>query len=236
MVWGLIIVIGIFASLSGQPGKILPLLLAVAIAAGLFVIVRLVQKRKFAQMLRQPEPTAIVQYYLTRLSRMPHGTCIAAAASAVALALYGRTTEAGEALASVSWEGVPPFIGAQRLHALAIVLFAEGQSTSGLEAAESAVSQAAVSPQMPGAQRSSLAFQTHRNLGLVLCGKHSPETAQQLRQAMAKLPLLGKVIAAWGLAVLAKRQGSDALASDLRGFVTSHAPHFSTITRSIDAA
>ena len=51
----------------------------------------------------------------------------------------------------------------------------------------------------------------------------------ELRNALAKLPLAGKILAAWGLAEIAKRAGDEAGRREMRAFIEKHAPHLKAV-------
>jgi hypothetical protein len=151
-------------------------------------------------------------------------------------AFYGRFQEAEEALAAVSWQGVPAFIEAQEHVARATIAYARGSLSGGLDHAISAAQLASVDSRFPGAQRSELALRTSRNLGLALSGRATESTEEELRVAFRRLPLLGQINAAWGLAVIAGRKGDTAQQQEMRAFIETRAPHFAPVLRSIDSA
>lgn len=176
-------------------------------------------------MLQAPDPTPFLRSFAKSLRRLPNGNHFAAANAATILALYGRTEEAERELEAVQWEDVPPLIQAQASAARAVIAYVNGAITEGLDHAVAATQQGAVDSSAPGASTAELAFRTYRNLGLALAGRTMDATAEELRTALAKLPLVGQILAAWGLAAIARAEGNDAELAAMRSFLAQHAPH-----------
>jgi hypothetical protein len=201
----------------------------------LIVCVISLQKWRLARALQSPDPSALL-HSIGSTGRMRHGSLLSAALSANYLAAYGRLQEAEQALDSVSWKDAPPFIEAQRSSARSLVAYLRNEPHEGLVHAESAVEEADVDTVVPGANLSALAIRTYRNLGLALSRNADDAVEQELRTAHARLPLLGSIIAAWGLAVIAKHKGEHDRSQTLRKFIADRAPHFAPVLQSIDAA
>jgi hypothetical protein len=221
---------------SGNLEQYSPTAAALLFAIVLIVSIRWYKKRQLARALQSPDPTEYLRSTAKSLRRLPHGSQIAVATSTTFLALYGRFAEAERSLASVTWSDLPPLIEAQAAIARAAIAYAKGDLDAGLEFTETAVKQGSVDSRFPGAKTSDLAFRTWFNLGLALSGKSSEGTVQELRDARLRLPLLGQINAAWGLAVIAKRNGSPAEHEKLVQFIKSTAPHSTPVLQSIQAA
>jgi hypothetical protein len=221
---------------SGETSRALPAAFGLFMAALVFSSARWLQKRRFARALRSADPSSFLRSFAHSLRRIPHGSLLAAAQSASILPLYGRFEEAEQALAAVSDRDAPPLIQAQLRVARAILAYARGEVTEGLDHAVVATQLASVSSRFPGAQGGEMAFRTCRNLGLVLLGRGTEATEQELRTALERLPLLSQIEAAWGLAILAKRHGDLSQLQAMRAFVESRAPHLTPVLQSIDTA
>src|SRR5262245_7282648 len=220
---------------SGDPARSVPLAFGIAVAAVVFVVTRVKQKRQFARMLRSADPLPLLHSFGASLRRMPHGSFVFAANTATVLALYGRFDDAERALAAVSWADVPPFIQAQESAARATLAYARGSISEGLDHAVAATQQASLNVATPGARTSELAFRTYRNLGHALSGRETDTTSLELHAAFAQLPLLGRLIAAWGLAVIAKSRNSSSELQQMHLFIKTTAPHCSALLRSSGA-
>lgn len=217
---------------SGETSRALPAVFGILMAALVFTAARWFQKRRLSHALRSADPSPFLRALAESLRRIPHGSLLAAAQSASILPLYGRFEEAEEALAAVAGRNAPPLIQAQLRLARATLAYARGEVTEGLDHAVAATLLASGSSQGSAAQ----AFRTGRNLGLVLLGRGVETTGQELRTALERLPLLSQIHAAWGLAVLAKRQGDTSQLHAMRAFVESRAPHLTAVLESIDNA
>ncbi len=87
----------------------------------------------------------------------------------------------------------------------------------------------------PGARTSEIAFRTYRNLGLALSGRATQTTAQELSVAFTSLPLVGQILAAWGLALIARDHGDVAQLEFMQNFIRKHGPYLRPVLESIGA-
>jgi len=225
-------VLVILALTSGDPGRAIPVAASIGVAAVMLVMVRRHQKARIARMLQAADPNASLQSFATSVRRIPHGSLFAASNSATILALYGRVTDAEHALQSVSWDGLPPVVDAQRSAACAVIAYARGAINEGLDHAVTAAQLASLDMSVPGARTSEVAFRTYRNLGLALSGRATDTTAQELRVALAKLPLVGQLLAAWGLAIIAKGNGNMSELRAMQALIKKQAPFFAPVIES----
>lgn len=219
----------IAALTSGEPARMLAPAFGIVVAALLFGTQRWRIKRRFTRGLRSEDPTAFLRWFASTTRRVPHGAYFTAAQSATIFALYGRFDDAEKSLASVSWDGVPPLIEAQASAARAILAYARGEISDGLDHAVAATLQGSVESTFPGAATSELAFRTIRNVGLALAGRATATTEQELRTAFTTLPLLGRINAAWGLAAIAKKEGANEEHASMIAFIRQNAPHFGPV-------
>ena len=213
-----------------------PVALIILVTAVFLMSTRWLQKRRLAKALQSPDPNTYLRSVSGSLRRIPHGSQMAAASSATILALYGRHEEAEASLQSVDWHGLPPLIQAQGNLARAAIAYTHGDLEKGLAHADAAAQLAFVDTPFPGSQTSELAIRTYRNLGLALFDRTTDSTEHELRTARTRLPLLGKLSAAWGLSVIAKRNGNSPEYQAMRMFIESTAPHFTPVLQSISDA
>jgi hypothetical protein len=221
---------------SGQPARYLSASIGLTAVVVFVLVIRSMSARRIARMLASPDPDKLLASMARSMNRVPHGSLFAASSSAIVLALHDRVDDAERELDSQSWTAVPDLVLAQQTGARAVIAYASGNVAAGLHHASDALEQSLVASHAPGAKTSKLGFQTYRNLGLALSGKLDEESHGQLRTAFQGLPLIGRVLAAWGLAANAKRHGSATEYDTMRAFVSSHAPHCRAITHSLDAA
>jgi hypothetical protein len=228
--------IAVFAALStGEAAQTIPILLAIAFTVAMFLWIRWYQKRRVARMLQAADPSSFLRSFAGSMRRIPHGSLFAAANAATILAFYGRFDEAERTLASNSWQGVPPFVQAQESAARAVIAYARGSLVEGLDHAVAATHQASLNVAAPGVEKSELAFRMYRNLGLALSGRATDSTPGELRTAHGELPLLGQIMAAWGLARIAKSRGDAAEYRAMKAFIEKHAPYFTPMLESTAA-
>lgn len=218
---------------SDDLGRSIPAALGITVAAAIIIGTRWLQRRRVSRMLHAADPAEFLRTVAAAANRMPHGAWLAASNAATILALYGRCNEAERSLESVSWGDVPPLVQAQESVARATIAYARGAYTEGLDHAVTATQQGSIDASFPGAQTSELAFRTYRNLGLALTGRATNTTADELRIAMTKLPMLGQLLAAWGLAMIAKTSGAADDLRAMREFIEKRAPHFAPVRTSI---
>ena len=218
---------------TGEAAQTIPILLTVVLAAVIFFAIRWSQKRRILRMLQAADPSAFLRSFAGSMRRIPHGSMFAAANTATILALYGRFDEAERALESGSWQGVPPLVQAQESIARATIAYARGSLVEGLDHAVAATHQGSLHVSAPGAKTTELALRTYRNLGLALAGRATQSTAGELRTAHAQLPLVGQILAAWGLARIAKSTGDAAEHRTMTAFIVKHAPHFTPVLESV---
>lgn len=232
---GLLAIMMLAALTAGDLRRTLPVILGVAVAVMLVVRGRSGQKRRVERMLQEPDPAPFLRSFEASTRRMPHGVHLAAANSATILALYGRVEDAERSLKSVSWQTVPPFIQAQGSAARAAIAYARGAALEGLDHAATATQQASLNSAVPGARASELAFRTYRNLGLALSGRATNTTIQELNDARARLPLVGQVLAVWGLAAIAKNTNDTAQLQAMQQFIVANGPHLTAVVESTRA-
>src|SRR5260221_2704157 len=224
---GLIGVLILAALTSGEPTRTVPIAVGVVITVIMFISTLSRKKRQIARMLQVPAPDWFLRSSAASMVRIPHGAFFAAANSATILALYGSFEEAERALEGLAWETSPPLVQAQGSAAHAVVAYARGAITDGLDYAVVAGHQAVLDVAAPGARTSELAFRLYRNLGLALAGRATDTTREELRRALAQLPLLGQILAAWGLAADARNNGAVSELETMQAFIKRNAPHFS---------
>jgi len=218
---------------SGKPEDAVPVAV-VGVVFGFVLYQRAATKRNVATALRSPDPNAFCDLANRNVGAVPHGAQLAAANVARINALYGRFDEAESALLSVSWDDCPPIILAQRSVARAVLAYARGDLGAGRTHAVRAMEESDVPGIAPGSTKSAMAFRMHRNVGLALEGRGTDTTEQELDEARRELPVLGQILAAWGLAALAKTHGNAAKLREMRAFLEATAPHFKPIYRSLD--
>jgi hypothetical protein len=218
---------------SGDVERNVPAIVGIVSAAAILIGSRWWSKRRLGRMLHAADPRPFLRSFAAAAKRIPHGSLLASANAATVLALYGHVGEAEQTLNAVSWQSVPPLVHAQESAARAVLAYVGGSVDEGLDYAVAATQQASVNSAFPGAQTSELAFRTYRNLGMALSGRATGTTAEELRTALARLPLLGQVLAAWGLALIARNNGQDAELQAMRSFVATRAPHLEPVLASI---
>jgi hypothetical protein len=230
-----LLVIFVAALTSGDPDRVVPVAIALPVGLAAWWLNRWTIRRRMDRMFRSPDPTRQIRWFEStiRRSRVAHGPLFAASNAATILALYGRFDEAESALQSVSWQNAPPIVLAIESTARAVLAYARGALTDGLDYATEATLLGITDSAFPGSQTSELALRTHRNLGLALAGRATATTGDELRTALTRLPPLGQLLAAWGLAAIAKQNGDEQEREARRQLIAKRAPHFAPVLASI---
>lgn len=213
------------ALISGDVTRMVPAIVGLVFATALIVGARWYKKRRLARMLQSADPRPFLYSFAKSARQGPSGAQMAAANTATVLALYGYDDEAERALESVSWSNSVPLIQAQRTAARAVIAYAKGLPAEGLDHAVAAMAEASLDAAVPGARMSELALRTYRNVGMALCDRSNDRIVEELREAHARLPLLGQILAAWGLAVSAEKRGDPIEYETMRSFIERHAPY-----------
>jgi hypothetical protein len=217
LLWGVAVVVSSLTLIgligAARRGDYL-ILVVVPLVAAVLVGTHVLQRRAQARLLLQPSLDAVLQYYQKALGRAPQAEAALAYTSALAAAYYGDFTRAEQLVGSVKWEGRGRVYEAWPLHIDALLLFwRDKQYRRGLAVARRAQELADVGSSLPGAGTSRLAYATLVAVGEVLVNEPTSETVNILDRARQKLPLMGGLLATWGLAVHHARLGS-ALAAD----------------------
>lgn len=193
--------------------------------------------RRFEKALQQPRPTAFLRFVQQGASAaVPHAAQMAAGQSALVSVLYGEVEQAERFLDSVTWNAAPAIVEAQASAARALIAYVRGDAREGLGWAGKAREEARVGSGLPGGAATERAFNVYVALGTVLYQEETEETIQDLTDGFERLPLLPRVVAAWGLALVAAQRGDRARFEELRGFIATRTPHFTPIFASLDAA
>jgi hypothetical protein len=218
----------------GDLRRIVPIV-AGYLGAGIWLLWALsLEKRRMARLFHASTPEPLFRSLARSVDRIAYGPQCTAAGTAAILALYGRVDEATRQLEeSVSWRGAPPVIQAQKSVARALIAYVRGSVEEGLGHAATAVRHAAVDRDTRENRTATLALRTYENLGVALAGRATNATRDELRKAFARLPLLGRILAAWGLATSAQASGDATELRTMQQFLERNAPHLAPILASV---
>jgi hypothetical protein len=213
-------------------------LAALAAIVPLLVIAKRGAERALRRGLQSADPTTLIDWYARVARRTPTLRADLEVAAATAAALYERFDLAGARLAAVDWELHPPHARAGAALARALICHGRGDHREALRLARIARALADVDPRFPGAATSARAVAVHVAIAEVFAGVASAQTAAALGEGRARLPLLGQLLAAWGLCALAAAPGdaaAQAPAADevtaLEAFIAAQAPHCGLLRR-----
>jgi hypothetical protein len=190
-------------------------------------------RRRLRQLLQCETPVPLVQFYERTMGStlIPNGDALLSHSSALAYTLYADYPAARAALARVAWNERPPLVRALRRSVEALLCYFDTQEYArGLDLAESAKELAAIPALFPGARTAAAAHESYGEIGQVLCGKSTEATVASLERKMASLPLIGRLLVAWGLAIAYSQRGNTAKAEDMLAFVRKYAPHCRAVT------
>jgi hypothetical protein len=197
-------------------------------------------RRGYLAALALPDPGFLVAHVdrsLKAAQIMPDWDAMAAQARALAFSLYGRADEATAALAAVEWRGRAPMIQGIGLNGEGVVeLLCHRNAGRALELTRRARELSAVSARLPGAAQSRRFHDTCVAVAEVLAGVRSPQVRPALDAGAAarSMPQL-QILASFGLALLAEREGDGERAGVLRAFLRQVAPHCRPLHLGADA-
>ncbi len=190
--------------------------------------------------LQHPGPDRLVERVTQQLKsaqELPDFDAFMAQALALSHALYGRGDDANRALAAIEWSGRAPLIQGVGLVGEGLV---ELLCRRDAERARLLFCQAgaltSMSLSVPGAADGERHIGALVAVSDVALGRESPTSATRLADCAEddRFPPM-KLIATFGLAVVATRSGDRARAAELRGFLTRVAPHCTPLHREPDA-
>lgn len=229
LLWGTVGVLSIISLMSlvasvGR-GNHLIVVVVLAVITGLLGILKW-QQRTQARLLQQPSLDAVLQHYKRAMTRVPQSEPMLAYASALAAVYYGDFDRAEQIMGSVKWEGRGRIYEAWPLYVEALVLFwREKAYQRGLAVARRAQTFAEVGGAWPGAATSRLAYGILVAVGEVLAAEGVPRTIETLENGRRRLPLMGKLLATWGLAAHHASGGAHEKASRALTWVRTVAPY-----------
>lgn len=205
-------------------------LVVTVVVAGFAALLLVWRRRAFARLLKQPSLDLILKHYQKTMARMPQSEIMLAYTSAVAAVYYGEFARAEQLIGSVKWEGRGPFYEAWPLSLEALVLFWRDKAYQrGLSLARRAQELADIGGVLPGARTSRLAHATLVAVGEVLAGEGGPQTMEALQAGRKRLPLMGRLLATWGLAASFAEAGAQAKAAEALAELRAAAPHCSPL-------
>ena len=140
--------------------------------------------------------------------------------------LYGEYESARTELQKINWASRPPLAQAWERSVLALHCYFETREYEhGLELARSARELGRSPRLIPGVRTSAAALESYVLIGEILCGRYSESGVRELEADRNMLPLLGQLIADWGLALAHGRTGDRASAEAARDRIRAVAPH-----------
>jgi hypothetical protein len=206
----------------------LPVILAITIMG---VIVGWVYFKTFSQIARLLKATTsqpLINYYDKKLGRTlnPNKDVILAFSKSLIYTLYGDFDDSKVEVNKINWEQKPPLVKAQRLFLQALWAYLETHDfQQGSNLAQEARQLTEVSSSFPGASRALGAYDMVVEVGELLSGNSKPSTVAKLEERLQRLPVLMKVIAAWGLEGFYNQSGQSEQARKMRELLINLAPY-----------
>ena len=223
------IIVALMFSSSLREGRVWSVVLPLIVVMLLLIVIRSrTGERKIRSLLQSRTPDDLVQHYrrTIRTGVIRDGDAMLAHACALAYMLYGYYPAARSELGRIDWERRDPLIRAAGRSAEALLYyFFTRDYERGVEVAREARDLARIPGVFPGSRTSAAAFDTIVEIGEILCERYGDQTIASLERSMAKLPVTGKLLAAWGLAVAYHRNGDDAKRQTMQKFLHEAAPH-----------
>jgi hypothetical protein len=227
-----VIVIVVAVQLSGhvsafaEGGSAAPLVGA-GVGLVLAVGVWLHARRRIERAFRQRGPEALLQALRPGgLRLIPNGAAWGAYFEAWVYTLYGRFDAARSALARFPWKQEPPLLQAAATSVEALLDYFDTKDFArGFRLACEARSAADASGNFPGMKTAMSAYSSLVETGRALINEVKPNTIATLRSSAETLPIAGRLIATWGLAVAYARTGDMAQAEEALARCKEMAPY-----------
>lgn len=202
---------------------------AIVFAVAMMFGIRWWTADKVRRLLQADSAATFIAYYRRALLgrvMIPNGEAMYAHSAAVVHLIYGDFPAARACLHSVNWAGRMPLIEGMGLSGEALLCYFDTRDyEKGLEFAQAAQKLAQTAEVLPGAKTSAAAFASYVEIGEILCRRATPETLASLRERSKRLPLMGKILVAWGLAIGYRDAGNPAQFEVMRNYLRLTAPH-----------
>jgi hypothetical protein len=189
------------------------------------------------QLLQADSPKPLIAYYAKTFGRRstPFNIALLAFSKALGYTLYGLFDSARAEVEKIDWEQKPPIWQALKVYLQALWAYLEKHDfQQGTILAKEARRLAEVSSSFPGAKRSLSSYDAIVEIGELLSGNTDPTIVTRLRKRLRRLPILVKVLIAWGLEGFYDRSGDVKQAQEMRDLLTKLAPHCKGLSRNVE--
>ncbi|MBO8173375.1 MAG: hypothetical protein H0Z33_16025 [Bacillaceae bacterium] len=224
----LIIIIVAFISLANNTNQNPTVLITVLFVIGLVIYMRFKAKNKINQSLKKESPESLIKTLngSIKLSMGDIKAFMTAYHSALSYLLYGQFQQALAEMNKINWEEQEPLFQSFNLNIQSLNHYLNTKDyQEGLRLARKAKASASVSSVYPGQQKSAQTYQAYVDVGLILTNQASEEQIKNVQQVFNKLPVIPKLIIAWGLAVYYKNHNQMDKASEMINFCQQSAPY-----------
>lgn len=212
------------------------LLVIVFLALLVLLVVNLSMRNNLAKALQKESPDDLIHRMTKPLksgfasnSRMAEA--FTAYNTALPLVLYGRHSEATEAMDRVDWVKLEPFYQALNKNIQSLIHYFHGNVAEGLSLAREAKELAAASSLFPGSKRTLLAYEAYIEIGQALNGQADSRLIESLGQKFDKLPFLQKLLISRGLQHAYKQLGDEGEREKMKLFCQKNAPYCPSLQR-----
>jgi hypothetical protein len=183
-------------------------------------------KSGLARLLQQPSLDPFDAFYDEAIGNVPDSHYFITGSKGVIAALYGEFDLAGQAYNMHVWSKGSAAVQAQGEQIRILIDYLHTKNYyAGHQRAIRSQQTSTVSKLLPGAQIGNSALSSQVLIGEILQGNATDEVMTTLQADYRKLPLLGKLIAAWGLAKGHTLRGEIDKAQAYLAFIEKSAPH-----------
>jgi len=145
--------------------------------------------------------------------------------TALAYTLYGDYDKAREVIERLEWETKEPMVQALYFSMKSLICYFDDEHRDGLSYARKARELGGTSLNFPGARKSNETYEAYIEIGQILNGFGSEQIIRSLERKFNKLPLLPKIIIAWGLMHGYKDKSDFNGYNSMQEFCNVNAPH-----------
>jgi hypothetical protein len=212
----------------GQTEAALIVAVAILLPVALFVGIRWLQNWRVRRLFQSPVPEALISFCRrsARMALIADADALVAHNCASVYILYGQFEDARSQLRSVSWERRAPLIAACGQASEALLCYLDTREYErGLTIARAAQELGTVHKAFPGAATSHAALASFVQIGEVLTGHGTRSTIQSLEDHYRHLPLVGKLLVAWGLKQAYGQSGDVNRAQAMDHFIRQLGPN-----------
>jgi hypothetical protein len=178
--------------------------------------------------LKQEGPNELIFALVAPLKSTPNKNmkmAFTAYHTALPLVLYGNYSQAEEVMEKVDWTKQEPIYQALKFNINSLINYFNSNNFEGLSFARQAKALATTSSMFLGSNKSQSTYEAYIEIGQILNGLTNETIIKSLNDRFIKLPLIPKLIIAWGLQNAYKQINNMDKFEEMKLFCTKNAPY-----------